>query len=191
MKNILGVLGFVSLGLLAACASQPKPQVVATPAEAPVAPTVAVAPVVPAVHANSSFVVSGTNWSFTMPNDNWVKTDPVGKDYVLAYLRDREDKKSVMFVSGPFTGPIETFPMAYLAGIEEHGGKIISTKEVLVNGNTYFYIAATSADISAHVDIFTWLVVKNAVGYGFICGGHQADDLQSTCDNIVSTLQLK
>jgi hypothetical protein len=184
-------LGLVSLGLVAACASQPKPVAVNVPPPAAVAVATPVippppAPVTPAVPADSAVHVSGDGWSFTCPNDNWESVD-VHKDGVLALVNNPSEKRRILLLGQSFEGPPALFPIIMLAGAKEHGGTVTLNKEAVINGRTY-----TSAQVeNGALNLHLWITVKDKVGYAFICGGHATEDLAEVCGGIAATLELK
>ncbi len=75
---------------------------------------------------------------------------------------------------------------------KNRGGKIVSHKKVNINGNVFVFIDTVSADRQASPTAATmWVTVKNNVGYGFVCGGLQTNDLAEACGMIATTLQIK
>jgi hypothetical protein len=188
ISKFLG-LGFLSVGLIAACGSSNKSVAVNAPpppAAASSAPAINVAPVVPAAPKDGSVTVSGAKWSYVLPNSSWEQAD-ASDSTILSLARNKQDKIVILFMAQPFEGPADVFPLVVLSGVKDAGGTIASVEATTINGVVFAHAVTSAKGANAHM----WIAVKDGMGYDWMCGGPDSMDQTATCTAIAATLQLK
>lgn len=132
-------------------------------------------------------VLSGEGWEFTVPGDWQVKSsnDPG----ILATTYHESDKELIMFLREPYTGPSEGYVLEALRGMKGAGAKMVSSKQVDLNGTKFTLLESTKDGVT----VWAWVTVKSGFGYVFTCGGDQdkIDDHRESCFHTAFSLKIK
>lgn len=192
MKKFL--LSLVVALSLTACASCAKKQQVSTNEPVPSCdggscpmPAPKVTPPAPQPPTNVPDVIAKDNWQFTLTGPGWAPvTSPDPQIQVV--MKNQDQKLMVFLVKEESHDAFPVYVLNTLRAIRSSGVDITSAKQVVLNGDPYVLVQATT-DGNA---LYAWITAKGGFGYAFSCGGPvNVDAGIAPCDAIAQTLQIK
>ncbi len=137
--------------------------------------------------AKNSIVIDGGDWSLKVPN-TWQNLLLVGDPNILAGYGLGQNK--VFLTQEDFNGSLKDYASKVRGLLLSKGEHIIYGIEYTIN-NQDFYLLVGDTDKQ---NIWSWLTVKDNVGYGLTCGGDTSesslDVLTETCGEISKSFKF-